>query len=49
MARIRRRAMPPKIVIEPKYSADAIIPNTRMKSMLETTEIVVAVGASTGG
>ena len=41
--------LPPKIVVEPKYTADAVIPNTRMRSMLETTEIVVAVGASTGG
>src|SRR5690606_3454236 len=40
---------PLNITVEPKYSADAVIPDVRIKSMIETTEIVVAVGASTGG
>ncbi len=35
-------------VVQPKYSADAVIPQMK-KSMIKTTEIVVAVGASTGG
>jgi two-component system, chemotaxis family, protein-glutamate methylesterase/glutaminase len=36
--------------VEPKYSADAVIPKmSSNKSMIKTTEMVVAVGASTGG
>ena len=49
MAKIRRRIVPKPIYIEPKYSADAILPGTIGRSMIKTTEIVVAVGASTGG
>ncbi len=38
------------ITIEPKYSADAILPAASLnKSMIKTTEMVVAIGASTGG
>ncbi len=38
------------IKVEPKYSADAVIPKTTVnQAMLKTTEIVVAIGASTGG
>lgn len=35
-------------VVEPKLTADAILPRTR-GAMLETTEKVVVIGASTGG
>ncbi len=35
--------------IEPKLSADAVIKQIRNRSMIETTDLVVAVGASTGG
>ena len=49
LAKIKRKVLPQRITVEPKYSADAIIPDTKIKSMIETTEIVVAVGASTGG
>ncbi len=35
--------------VEPKYSADAIIGPLKNHSMIKTTEVVVAVGASTGG
>jgi two-component system chemotaxis response regulator CheB len=46
----KRRAVPnPMPQVEPKLSADAIIPHRSGKSMIETTEVVVAVGASTGG
>ncbi|MGM0497266.1 MAG: protein-glutamate methylesterase/protein-glutamine glutaminase [Bacteroidota bacterium] len=45
----RRNVPPPEIYVEPKHSADAIIPSTTRRSMVETTEIVVAIGASTGG
>jgi two-component system, chemotaxis family, protein-glutamate methylesterase/glutaminase len=34
---------------EPKLSADAVLDKERTRSMLKTTEKVVAVGASTGG
>jgi two-component system chemotaxis response regulator CheB len=40
---------PPRIQVEPKYSADAIMPLATSRSMLKTTDIVIAVGASTGG
>ncbi|HUX54872.1 MAG TPA: chemotaxis response regulator protein-glutamate methylesterase [Williamwhitmania sp.] len=47
----RRRYVEPTIMqVEPKLSADAVIPKSLLtQSMLKTTEIVVAVGASTGG
>jgi two-component system chemotaxis response regulator CheB len=35
--------------VEPKLSADAILPRATSNAMLETTEKVVVVGASTGG
>jgi two-component system chemotaxis response regulator CheB len=35
--------------VEPKLSADAVLSFSNNQSMLKTTEIVVAVGASTGG
>lgn len=47
---MKRRNVPaPSIHVEPKHTADAILPKSSVKSMVETTEIVVAVGASTGG
>lgn len=46
----RRKAKPlPPMQVQPKFTADAILPATHNKSMLKTTELVVAVGASTGG
>ncbi len=47
----RRRESPDKMQkVAPKLSADAVIPAyPGSKSMLKTTEIVVAIGASTGG
>jgi len=47
-ARVRcaRRDRP---LVEPKLSADAILPKPRTDAMLQTTERVVAIGASTGG
>lgn len=35
--------------VEPKLTADAVIEKSRVKAMVQTTEKVVAVGASTGG
>lgn len=44
------RAVPAPIKVEPKYSADAVMPGSaRDYSMIKTTEIVIAIGASTGG
>jgi two-component system, chemotaxis family, protein-glutamate methylesterase/glutaminase len=48
-SKIKRRHSIAEIVVQPKYSADAILPPVISRSMIETTEIVVAVGASTGG
>ena len=40
----------PVIKVEPRHSADAVIPaSTRRNSMIKTTEKVVVIGASTGG
>ena len=39
----------PKIGVSPKLSADAILLRHNHHSMIKTTEIVVSVGASTGG
>ncbi|MDA3832059.1 MAG: chemotaxis response regulator protein-glutamate methylesterase [Spirochaetales bacterium] len=51
-ARLKRRGQISTLTIkvEPKYSADAVIPALKSgSSMLKTTEKVIAVGASTGG
>ena len=49
-AKIKRKINKPQsIKVVPKYSADVIIPPTGNHSMIKTTEVVVAVGASTGG
>jgi two-component system chemotaxis response regulator CheB len=48
-ARINRKIVTSPFVVEPKLSADAVIPATKSYSMIKTTDIVVAVGASTGG
>ena len=45
----RRNISTPPINVEPKYTADAIIPRSYKESMIKTTERVVVVGASTGG
>ncbi|MFP4620538.1 MAG: chemotaxis response regulator protein-glutamate methylesterase [Bacteroidales bacterium] len=47
--RKRRNVPVPSIHVEPKYTADAVLPKNSSRSMVETTEVVVAVGASTGG
>jgi two-component system chemotaxis response regulator CheB len=45
--KLRRRDSTP--VIRPKLTADAILPKPRSDAMVQTTDRVVAVGASTGG
>jgi len=47
-ARVKARTPGPRIV-EPKLTADAVLPKPRSHAMAETTEKVVVVGASTGG
>jgi len=51
-AKIKRKAIIRQmgLKVEPKYTADAIIPKVKIStSMIKTTEMVIAVGASTGG
>ncbi|MFW6227199.1 MAG: protein-glutamate methylesterase/protein-glutamine glutaminase [Bacteroidota bacterium] len=48
-ARVKRKAIKPDHSIQPKFTADAILPKAASHSMLKTTEMVVVVGASTGG
>ncbi|MFP4070875.1 MAG: chemotaxis response regulator protein-glutamate methylesterase [Desulfovibrionales bacterium] len=47
-AKMKRIPTRPR-TIDPKLTADAVIPETRVRPMLETTEKIIAVGASTGG
>jgi two-component system, chemotaxis family, protein-glutamate methylesterase/glutaminase len=50
ISKLHRVTPPPEIKVIPKYTADAVISNTTTnKSMIKTTDMVVAVGASTGG
>ncbi len=44
-----RRAPAPAVRVQPKLSADAVIARSTSQAMIQTTEKIVAVGASTGG
>jgi len=44
-----KKYVPRKIEVEPKLSADVVIAKVTSKAMVQTTEKVVVVGASTGG
>lgn len=48
-AKVKRKHISNPIQVEPKYTADAILPRVQNYSMIKTTELVVSVGASTGG
>lgn len=48
-ARIGKNRPPRVYPIAPKLTADAILPKDNSSAMIETTDKVVAVGASTGG
>ncbi len=49
-AKISRKMVDTEIRVTPKYSVDVVIPSRTVgSSMLQTTEKVVAIGASTGG
>ncbi|MGC8803461.1 MAG: protein-glutamate methylesterase/protein-glutamine glutaminase [Bacteroidales bacterium] len=50
VARIKRKQVN-NLVVHPKLSADVIIPDAPVgsRAMIKTTELIIAVGASTGG
>ncbi|MBU8891922.1 MAG: chemotaxis response regulator protein-glutamate methylesterase [Bacteroidales bacterium] len=49
-ARVKRKIKAtPEIQVQPKYTADAVLPPAIKHSMIKTTDIVVSAGASTGG
>jgi len=48
-AKVQPRSVQKKLAITPKYSADVIIKNTALHHRFETTEKIIAIGASTGG
>lgn len=48
-AQIRKMVRKDHLKVQPKLSADAVLPGPQGKAMFQTTEKVVAVGASTGG
>jgi two-component system chemotaxis response regulator CheB len=47
-ARIGKNRTPP-LAVNPKLTADAVLPKPASNALIQTTEKVVAVGASTGG
>ena len=49
MAGLKRLRTAPPITVAPKLTADAVIEKSTSRAMIQTTEKVVAVGASTGG
>jgi two-component system chemotaxis response regulator CheB len=48
-ARVRGRRSNPALKVQPKLTADAVLAKPTSSAMIQTTEKVVAVGASTGG
>ncbi|MFZ0930209.1 MAG: chemotaxis response regulator protein-glutamate methylesterase [Syntrophobacteraceae bacterium] len=48
-ALVRGKKRPKIHVVEPKLTADAVLPMPNSRAMIQTTEKVVVVGASTGG
>lgn len=48
LSKLKRRTIT-RIKVQPKLSADAVIPKVKTHSMIKTTDIVISVGASTGG
>lgn len=49
ISRLKRKRVIKPMTVEPKLSADAVIPKARTYRMHQTTDIVISVGASTGG
>jgi two-component system chemotaxis response regulator CheB len=48
-AKISRKKNLPPLNVEPKHTADVMLSAAKNYSMIKTTELVVAIGASTGG
>lgn len=48
-AQAKPRQIVPKRKIQPKLTADAVLPKARSEAMVRTTEKIIAIGASTGG
>jgi len=48
-AKISKMIRREQLKVQPKLSADAVLPGPQGRAMFQTTEMVVAVGASTGG
>ncbi|MCP4351913.1 MAG: chemotaxis response regulator protein-glutamate methylesterase [Desulfobacterales bacterium] len=46
---VRKNRIAPPRKVEPKLTADAVIPKPTSKAMIRTTDRVIVVGASTGG
>lgn len=49
MAKAKKITLKKSIKVSPKLTADAILPEAGNKAMAETTEKIIAIGASTGG
>lgn len=49
IAKLSKRRNTPPVVVQPKFSADAVLPKTNYPIALTTTDTIIAVGASTGG
>ncbi|MBU0935579.1 MAG: chemotaxis response regulator protein-glutamate methylesterase [Spirochaetes bacterium] len=49
LSRHRRRPLPPIREVAPKLNADAMLPRASGNNIIETTEKIVVIGASTGG
>ncbi|HUA61821.1 MAG TPA: chemotaxis response regulator protein-glutamate methylesterase [Verrucomicrobiae bacterium] len=48
-ARLAKSRQPAGVTVQPKLTADAILPKPNSSAMIQTTDKVVLVGASTGG
>lgn len=48
-AEVKVKKIPPMLRVPPKLTADIIMPPVKSRAMIETTEKVVVIGASTGG
>lgn len=46
---VKRKTFVQDVIIQPKLSADVILKSVPSRSMTKTTQMVVAIGASTGG
>jgi two-component system chemotaxis response regulator CheB len=49
LSKIKRRTLLKPMTVEPKLSADAVIPKIKTHILPKTSDIIIAVGASTGG